>query len=179
MNNLSTSLPFPILRHILLTADPVSLFKLASTHPFLHLYSLKLRGLPLDTLIITPSSSPFSFSSLRKLTPPKPFLFISPSTGATEVRLKCTVTQLKTLKMFERISIWKNVVLKHLTNEICDGIEKLKIQNGCNLNVKNCEFSPKIWKKLLKLKWNGFECDSKQPPIECITSQLLNLETLR
>uniref|UniRef100_A0A914Q6V4 Uncharacterized protein n=1 Tax=Panagrolaimus davidi TaxID=227884 RepID=A0A914Q6V4_9BILA len=178
MNNLSTNLPFPILRHILLTADPVSLFKLAETHPFLYLYSCKLRGLPIDTLIIIPSKSPFSFSSLRKSSPPKPFLFTSPLTGITEVRLKCSVSQLKELQMFEKVTIWKNVIFKHLTNEIFDGIEKLQIENGCNLIVKNCEFSTKTWKKLFKLKWNGFECDSKQPPIECITANLLNLETL-
>ena len=83
-----------------------------------------------------------------------------------------------TLDFFDKVTIWKNVILKHLTDEVSSVIKLLKIQEGCSLKLRNCDFSTKIWKKLLKLKWSGFECDAKQPPIDYITTHLLDLERI-
>lgn len=177
MEFVSTTLPFPVLRHILLTADPVSLFKITTINSFIRSYAFKLRGLPIDTLIITPTTTS-TFSFPKRTHSLKPYLHTDKS-GKTELRLKCSILQLKTLKVFEKVKIWNNVILKNLTDEVADVIDTLKIQKDCNLTVKNCELSTKVWRKVLKVKWNGFECDSKQPPIETITANLLHLETMK
>ncbi|KAE9548795.1 hypothetical protein FO519_007996 [Halicephalobus sp. NKZ332] len=179
-----TFLPFPILEHIIKNADPSTLFKLSKTSKVLRQWIYRIRGLAVDSIIVTKNMNKknsfvekFSHSRVPRIffSESKENFFTNPG-----VVLFCDLNDPKSVRLLKNVTTSRSIVFHEIEAQKFPEAKLFNIAESCELKTVNCKLDHDAWNSLLDLKWGGFECKSRkfQPSTSLLIEKLQNIRKI-
>uniref|UniRef100_A0A7E4ZQL6 F-box domain-containing protein n=1 Tax=Panagrellus redivivus TaxID=6233 RepID=A0A7E4ZQL6_PANRE len=178
-----SNLPPPLIDYVIDNADPSTLFKLSTLNFGYREIIWRRRGLPIDTLILRRSSVCNIVSRARQFLKGTRLKLASvrhPDRGLT---LKCDLDNAEVAKLLERVTVWKQVIIKNELNDESAVFvaNSIKLGENVELRVDGLKFGSTIWSILLKMAWKSLDFGETvwRPSLELLVPHSETFERLR